>query len=71
MMQPDSPAPRRTYTLSEIDRMRAVLNTQVTNEFFTAGDMLGTAERAKIVELRLQTYMSAGITPKELEAKAK
>jgi hypothetical protein len=54
----------RKYSLDEIDRMReAVQYFHISN--WTSGERLD-----RIIEDQLRTYMTAGIDPAELEAKA-
>lgn len=69
------------YTLDEIDRMRAAIHAQFVKEHgqtFSC-DMSGkisgycpeTYPQASTIEDLLNTYMSQGVRPEELEAKVK
>lgn len=68
---------QRAYTLGEIDRMRATLNRMNPwTRLHCSGDGSpcidpDKADRDARIEDQLRTYMAAGITPEELEARAK
>jgi hypothetical protein len=63
------PAQSRAYTLDEIDRMRRTIPRVITSNCGRTGYCESWG--ADDVEMRLRTYMSAGISPEELERKAK
>jgi hypothetical protein len=59
------------YTLNEIDRMRAaVIARWIAAHLCAPGGTMICAILPEEVEAQLNTYMSQGITPEELEAKA-
>lgn len=75
---------QRAYTLGDIDRMRAALEATMTRAIIIDGrsacsqpNSRGLTEvncppaDAAQVEDRLRTYLAAGITPEELEARVK
>lgn len=65
------------YTVDEIDRMRAAIRAQTTVLHpATSGPTYVTLDWSEhapdaVIEDRLRTYMSQGISPAELEAKVK
>ena len=52
--------PPHRYTVAEIDRMREAIWKQL-------GATASYREKYTVIELRLQTYIAAGITAEELE----
>jgi len=72
--------PGRAYTLDEIDRMRKVINDSVWGGVEMCEKVPNCAskylsyptehERNVETELRLRTYLAAGISPEALEQKA-
>jgi hypothetical protein len=57
--------PRRTYTLSDIDRMRAAVRKQVP-----CGNYCDSSWQWRLtIEGMTQTYIAAGISPEALERK--
>jgi hypothetical protein len=55
----------RKYTVAEIEEMRKSVTCM-----FPSGVSYYPAARAKEIEERLRTYMTAGVTPKELNKAA-
>lgn len=75
---------RRAYTLDDIDRMRAALEATMAHAIIIDGRSACSKPNSWVltevncppadaaqIEDRLRTYMAAGITPEELEAKVK
>lgn len=62
---------RRSYTLDEIERMRAIVRVQVANDFDCHGKCAHYWEQEEMTELRVNTLVAAGITPEELESRVK
>lgn len=66
---------QRAYTLDDIDRMRVVEGVALYGNAMLRGDIpldgQFTPEQMQTIESRLRTDMAAGITPEELEERAK
>jgi hypothetical protein len=65
------PGPRRTYTLADIDRMRAAVK-RLPGIKGTCGTQMGyDAIETTCYETIMQTYIAAGISPEALEKEGK
>lgn len=62
---------QRTYTLDEIGRMRVAVLVSMVGKIDPNAEQFSAPIDLKLIEERVRTYMAAGITPEELEVRAK